>query len=405
MIARHDGRVLLVSGAIPGERVTATIERVARGVSYATVHRVDEPSPDRREPGFDPLCGGCLYAHIAYARQLELKGEVIADAFARIGRLRLPDRVEVVASPHDEGYRMRARLHVRGHASGFFREGSHDLCDARPTRQLLPATCDLLDRLASLVAGTDGIRELELSENVEASARVVHLVPGARVEAAAVEHVAEIEGLTGLTLGGWSASDPPAIVLSGDPHVVDAVTCGSRTVGLQRHVLSFFQGNRHLLQDLVSHVGDLVPRAASVVDLYAGTGLFAVTAAAGREARVIAVEGDRASAEDLQVNARQVEGAVELVHESVEMFTSRSRPAPDAMIVDPPRTGMSREALEGAIRLGARRIVYVSCDVATLARDAKRLVDAGYAIVQVRGFDLFPNTPHVESVVVFDRTA
>src|SRR5205823_11013281 len=96
----------------------------------------------------DPLCGGCLYAHIGYSRQLELKALVIADAFARIGRLALPAPVRVIASP-EEGYRMRARLHLRGRLAGFFREGTHEICDARQTRQLLPATSDALDRLVA----------------------------------------------------------------------------------------------------------------------------------------------------------------------------------------------------------------------------------------------------------------
>ena len=98
MIARADGQIVLVSGAIPGERVTATIERVAKGTAYARTMTVDEPSPDRREPGGDLLCGGCLLAHVAYPRQLQIKSLVIADAFARIGRLPLADPVRVAPS-------------------------------------------------------------------------------------------------------------------------------------------------------------------------------------------------------------------------------------------------------------------------------------------------------------------
>jgi len=148
MIARADGQVVLVAGAIPGERVTVRVERVAKGVAHAQVLSVDHPSADRREPFTDPLCGGCLYAHIAYPRQLELKGQVLADAFARIGGITLPGPVGVAASP-DEGYRMRARLHIRDGRAGFFREGTHDLCDARQTRQLLAPTCDVVERLSA----------------------------------------------------------------------------------------------------------------------------------------------------------------------------------------------------------------------------------------------------------------
>src|ERR1700687_2130982 len=176
MVARADGQLVLVAGAIPGERLTARVERVARGVAYAQTLSVEEPSADRRDVFTDPLCGGCLYAHIDYPRQLAIKAEVVADAFARIRRIYLSWPVRVAASA-DEGYRMRARLHLRGGRAGFFREGSHELCDARGTRQLLPATCDVLERLASGIRslGVDAVRELEVSENVEASQRAGHL--------------------------------------------------------------------------------------------------------------------------------------------------------------------------------------------------------------------------------------
>ena len=203
MIGRHDGRVVLVSGAIPGERVQARIGRVAKGMALADAVAIDEPSPDRRSSSEDPLCGGCLYRHIAYPRQLEIKSQVIADAFTRIGHLELPAPVVVAGSPED-GYRMRARLHVRGGRAGFFREGTHDLCDARQTRQLLPASLEALDRLMAAVRsiGANTVREIELSENVDASERVVHLetsepvdprlvaklVVGRRLDARSVRH-------------------------------------------------------------------------------------------------------------------------------------------------------------------------------------------------------------------------
>jgi 23S rRNA (uracil1939-C5)-methyltransferase len=129
-----------------------------------------------------------------------------------------------------------------------------------------------------------------------------------------------------------------------------------------------------------------------------------VAAARLRHALVTAVEGDRVAADDLAANASLTDGAVTAVHQSVETFTA-VRSNPDVVIVDPPRTGMSKEALASVVRLRAARVVYVSCDVATLARDARRLVDSGYAITRADAFDLFPNTPHVETVVVFDRSA
>jgi 23S rRNA (uracil1939-C5)-methyltransferase len=393
MIARAAGQVVLVGGAIPGESVRARIERVGKGVAYAETLEVESASADRREVFADLQCGGCLYGHIAYPRQMELKGQVIGDAFQRIGRLPLRVPVRVAASPED-GYRMRARLHVRGRRVGFFREGTHEVCDARQTRQLLPATCDALDRVGGAMQSLamDAVREVELAENVDASDRVLFLDAASEIDARAVERLADIEGVTGVVTASAS---------HGDTHVTDRLAVGDVTVSLRRHVLAFFQGNRHLLPALVTHVVDQVPANGEVLDLYAGVGVFAVSAALARGVRVTAVEGDRVAAADLASNVAAAGGSMVAVHQAVEDFVSHT-PVSTA-IVDPPRTGMSRDALNGVLRLNAPRVIYVSCDVATLARDARRLVDAGYGIERIDAFDLFPNTPHVETVVVFVR--
>jgi 23S rRNA (uracil1939-C5)-methyltransferase len=173
-------------------------------------------------------------------------------------------------------------------------------------------------------------------------------------------------------------------------------------ITLRRHVLAFFQGNRFLLRDLVAHVSDQVPTGSRMIDLYAGGGLFALAAERVRGAVVTAVEADRVSAEDLAANVASARSAITPVYRPVEVFTRTAQLGTDVVLVDPPRTGMSREALRGLVQLGGRRIVYVSCDIATLARDTRLLIDAGYEIARADAFDMFPNTPHVETVVVFD---
>ena len=404
MIARVDGQVVLVADAIPGERVRARVEKVGRGVAYARTLSVEEASGDRREPFADPLCGGCLYSHIAYPRQLQIKSEVIADALRRIGRLELPAAVAVAGSP-EAGYRMRARMHVRGHRLGFFRENSHDVCDARATRQLLPATSEALDRLMAAMRslGLEHVRAGELSENVDASERVVFLDAAAAVDASTIDLLAATDGLTGLG---------SAFGAGGSLYVTDVLTIAERSLTLRRHVQSFFQGNRHLLNPLVAHVADRVPVGSTVLDLYAGVGLFAVAAAVVRNASVVAVEGDAVAAGDLQANATASGGQITAVRGAVEGIAAGTPgawsggaglPAAETIIVDPPRTGMSSPAVDQVVKLAAPRLVYVSCDVATLARDARRIVDHGYTIERADAFDLFPNTPHVETVVVFAR--
>lgn len=402
MIARADGQVVLVSGVIPGERAAVRIERVGKGVAYGEAVSIENRSPDRVEPRGDPFCGGCVYRHVAYQRQLTIKAELIADALIRIGKIAWPHVLPVLPSPID-GYRMRARLHIRERRLGFFREGTHDICDARKTGQLLPATCDVLEELlARLNAhGLQGGVELDVSENVDATERVVHLELQNATDAARLSHLPLPQGLTGATMGRSAPSRLPGTVISGSPHVTDVVSLDGRAVSLRRHVLAFFQGNRFLLGSLVKHVVGQIAAGEEVIDLYAGTGLFSIAAAAARGARVTAVEGDHVAASDLAANAAPFGALIEPVHEAVETFVAHRHPRTGTIIVDPPRIGMSKESLLGAIHVGAPQLVYVSCDVATLARDSRKLLDAGYALRRLDAFDLFPNTPHVETVAVF----
>jgi tRNA/tmRNA/rRNA uracil-C5-methylase (TrmA/RlmC/RlmD family) len=453
MIARYDGQVVLVAAAIPGERVRARVERVSKGVIYATTVDVLHPSPDRRKIEGDWLCGGNIYAHVAYRRQLEIKADVIADAFARIARMPLGtmpalrpfDRLRValsevegrhapgggddaataadreapaaggeararvpVTGSEERGYRMRARLHVRNGRVGFYREGTHDLCDPASTGQLLPQTLEALDRVGRALyrEQTAGVTSIDLSENMPGDQRVLH------VEIDRPADLSPVADEVGADLTGLSYSGPFArmsSIVAGSPLVTDRVLIstedGEHAMTLQRDVRAFFQGNRYLLPTLVTRVLSLVV-PGPVVDLYAGVGLFGVAlAACGRE-DIVAVEGDRVSAQDLKANAAAHGAAIAAMREPVETYLARRAALPDAsLIVDPPRTGMSREALAGILAWRPPAIVYVSCDVATLARDVRRLLDAGYVLDHIEAFDLFPNTAHVETVVRLTRSS
>lgn len=407
MIARHEGQILLVLGAIPGERVLARVDRAEKRLAFATVVRVLDQSADRRKAAVDPLCGGCVYSHIAYGRQVTLKAEVIADAFGRIGRIPLEAPVPVEPSI-DLGYRIRARLHVIGGRAGFLREGTHQLCDPALTGQLQPATLTAV--MAALSAlGADGgpaVSAIEVTENIAGEQRAIHvgLAPGATVSGPQLTAVVTAAGLTGCT----ARTADGVLVSAGDAHVADplsVLTGGRATAGvLQRSPESFFQANRYLLASLVASVLDVVRPEGPVLDLYAGVGLFSVALAATGLREITAVEGDRASGADLRRNAAPYGGAIRFVIGRVEDHLGRAGDVAAATIlVDPPRTGISRDAMNAIAPHGARRVVYVSCDPPTLARDARRLIDSGYRLTSLKGFDLFPNTPHVEVLAVFER--
>ena len=403
MLARHNGQVVLIWGAIPGERVRARIERTGKGVLYAETLEVLTASSDRRDAVTDWRCGGNVFAHVTYSRQLHLKADIIRDAFARIARMPLTEAPNVIGSP-ERGYRMRARLHVRNTRIGFMREGSHELCEVGPTAQMLPETVAWIDSAQECLrrGRLTGLASIEIAENIPGSERACHLELEPGVSAAPFAVLGR-DGLTGLSA---QLHDRRRVEqLSGVQSVSDVLLVKpddeSTAFRLRRDARAFFQGNRFLLERLVRHVAALVPDGP-IVDLYAGVGLFGLSLAAGGAVDVTVVEGDPVGGRDLEENAQPFAEHVRVEHSSVEGFVRRHASADDTtFIVDPPRTGMSKDALSGIVRLMPKRIIYVSCDVATLARDARALVNAGYSLEGLSGIDLFPNTAHVESIGTF----
>jgi len=395
MLARADGAIVLVSGALPGELVEARIERRQRGTIWARTERVPEPSPQR--VGEPNPCGGCVLSHASYEHQLGLKQGIVQDAFARVARL--PVEAPPIVPSRTDGYRMRARLHVEAARIGFYLEATHTLCAPASTGQLLPGTLAAIDAAAAVLAETPGaVTSIEVAENRDASERAFHLELARDADPSRLGAIAEVPGITSLSLSHLQS--PRVRVLSGEGRVTDRFTAQSRAWSISRTTQAFFQGNRYLLEALVAHV--LAPLGrGGVMDLYAGAGLFAVAAAAHGHAPVIAVEGDAMSAADLRRNTTDWRGLIHARHESVESHLQNRRTLrPQTLILDPPRTGLSGKALEGVAGLRAPRIVYVSCDAPTLARDVRALVDAGYELRQLTAFDLFPNTAHVETVAV-----
>jgi 23S rRNA (uracil1939-C5)-methyltransferase len=394
MIARHEGAVVLVSGAIPGEVVDADVEKVQRGTVWAATREVLERSPDRLDEAPDGACGGSVFAHVAYERQRTLKAAIIEDSLRRLGRITLPEPIDVAGSPID-GYRMRARLHVRDGRIGFFREGTHSICDPAVTRQLGDGAIGVIRDLERSLAGAGSVivSDIDIAENVDATARAIHLDLCRDADPSRLAALAQVANVDGASCA--HPENPRTLELFGTTTLSDEI-CGVR---IDRHVRSFFQGNRYLLMPFVEWVLGRVT-TGPLVDLYAGVGLFSLTAAGVGAGPITAVEGDTFAARDLKRNAR---GDITVLELPVERF----RPAPAervaTVIVDPPRTGMSKAALARAIDVKAPTLVYVSCDVATLARDARQLIDAGYRIGSARAFDLFPNTAHVETVIAFAR--
>lgn len=368
-LARHEGKAIFVSGALPGERVLATITEEKKDYARADLTEILEASPDRVEPAcpYYGVCGGCDLQHLSAGAQAVQKELIVKENLSRIGHLDSESiTVLPVASAAGWGYRSRVRFHIdlEGKKVGFLGRMSNDLVDIRHC----PILCDALNRLL------DEKRPLIL-------------------KAAAMRKATE----------GWQNRNRYVQVpaFAGDTKVSlssreVAVEVAGKTLWADSNV--FFQSNRLVLPAMIDFV-KAYTSGAIVLDLYAGVGTFAAfVEEPGRT--VIAVEQDKRCLELAKKNV----GTTEFFSQSIEQWIlTQPHKKVDTVIVDPPRVGLDRNVLEGIAALGPDSIVYVSCDSGTLARDCSRFSELGYKVDTLQVFDLYPQTSHVETVVLITR--
>ena len=342
MLAHDAGCVVLVTGAIPGERVRARVDTRRRDVIHATVVEVLDPDSDRREMSGteDPACGGQVYQHICYRRQLELKSEVVRDALRRIGQFPDVRPVPVAGSP-ERGFRLRARLHIGPRGLGFLRAGTHETCDVGQTGQLLPETervvAEIGQRLDRRSTVGTSLAHVDVAENVEGDERVVHFTLRRSLKYRRLAEIAELPGVSGVSVrpmrggivriaGSATLGDPVAVLSGGE---------GPKDAELRRHAPAFFQVNRYMVPTLVAAVGQRVP-PGPVLDLYAGVGLFAVSLAGRVGVAVTAVERDRLAVGDLRCNAEPFGPRLRVVGAPVERYLlQRTSPIEGTVVLDP----------------------------------------------------------------------
>lgn len=404
-----EGKTVFLPFVLPAEEVSATIVQEKSSFARATADQVVKPSPYRVKapcPYFSS-CGGCHYQHAGYAAQLENKRAILKETLLRNGKLDWKGDI-ITHSGEPWNYRNRSRLKVRGgpdFAMGYHRMGSHDLL---PVKEC-PISSKLINRVLQQVwelgeAGKvpAGITEIEFFAD-HADTRMILEVylaadaPDMHDFAAALQAKApEIKGMAFFAenTGGETGAQPPKYAV-GESAL--AYQVGEKAFRVSAG--SFFQVNRYLVRELVQAVaGDFHGRIA--LDLYAGVGLFA-SHLAKRFDQVFAVESAPNSSADLQANA--IKNMVP-VRSTAEGFLPRClNMQPELVVVDPPRAGLGAKATQLLAALRVKRIVYVSCDPATLARDVRLLLETGYRVEEVHMADLFPQTFHIESIVRLAR--
>ena len=427
--AHGRGKAVFVPFVLAEEKIEATLTEQKPGFARAHVDSIIDPSPHRVQPScqYFSRCGGCHYQHANYDHQLEIKKEILRESLRRTAKLDLPFDIEVHPSP-PWNYRNRSRLQVQTEkvrvtptfAAGYFKMASHELLAVEEC----PISSPLINRgIASLWqsgrAGKvpEGVREVEFFASADDTQLLVDVGCAREARRAAVRVWAE----------DWQAALPevagvvafrepnPGDRKAGAQEILVAVGASSLTYQTERASYrvsagSFFQTNRNLTDQLVKIV-TAGQSGKLALDLYAGVGLFS-TALACDFHHVVSVESSQTSSADLaynqpsngetvQATTEQYLGGAQTTGRRIGkgVVSARVPNKPDLAVVDPPRNGLGERVARSLAALGAPRVIYVSCDPATLARDLVPLLAAGYRVEQVHLVDLFPQTYHLESVV------
>ena len=393
-LGRHEGKVIFVPYAMPGEE--ALVEIVEDKGRYARARLIEilSPSPHRVGPPcphFGPgKCGGCQWQHIAYPAQLELKAAVVGDQLARLGRL--PD--VPVKRPLPNASPWHYRNHVQFSVGDDGRLG-FVATDGRRVETV--EVCHLLHPLleelfAALDLELPGLTRLSLRAGVNTGDQMVIFETHDDLPPA-LESDLPISCVLLL-------SDGAPANLVGSNYITEVVA-GRR---FRISAPSFFQVNTAAAEELVRVVGEYLAPAGdeTLLDAYCGVGTFALSLA-DKVGRVIGIEEDAGAVADARLNIAELTN-VEFMEGRVEALLPQLDRPIDLAVLDPPRQGCRPDALMTLIELAPLRVVYVSCDPATLARDARKLAEGGYQLLEVQPVDMFPQTYHVESVALFEKS-
>ena len=386
-----DGRAVFVPYVLPGEQVRLRLVEDKRRYARGELLEVLKPSPTRIEPRCPhfKVCGGCHYQHMPYPDQLALKAGILADQLERIGGLSDPPVQPTIPAPQPWNYRNHVQFHLT-------EDGKLGYMGARSQAVIPIQECHLPE--ASLNAiwpqlNFEPIQELGrigLRAGVEDDFLLILESEELTAPALSVED---------LDLSVVHLSPAGVLVLAGSDYVLIEVS--SRLFHVS--AASFFQVNTPIAAAMVEHIlANITLRpSSSVLDVYCGVGLFSAFIAQ-QAGRLVGIESNPYACDDFVINLAEFEH-VELYQDKVEAVLKNISLDPDLILVDPPRSGLSRDAMQGILAQGARDIVYVSCDPATLARDARFLSAGGYQLTQITPFDLFPQTYHIESISFWEK--
>ena len=424
-VARIDGRVVFVHGALRGEKCRVLILKTLKSVAFAKVLEVIEPSSERITPDcpYFPRCGGCTYRHIRYEEELRLKRQRVQDNLSRIGGSDVT--VEEILGARDTlRYRNKAQYPVsKDGAVGFYRARTHEAIECEHCLLVKPEADAAAEALREYmqscrVAGYDEktgrglVRHLYIRSNAAGESLVCVLVNGDKLpkEDRLVTLLRDAcPKCTGIVLG---TNTKKGNVILGDRYRtlwgsdrLEDTLCG-KTFRLS--VPSFYQVNRVQAERLYAKAIEFAGLTGqeTVLDLYCGAGTITL-ALSDHAKKVLGAEIVPEAIDDARENAARngVKNAEFFCGDASDVAKKLAREnlRPDVITVDPPRKGLAADVVESIAEMQPQRVVYVSCDSATMARDVKRLADLGYTAQRACAVDMFPRADHVETVCLLSK--
>jgi 23S rRNA (uracil1939-C5)-methyltransferase len=394
-LARHEGRVIFVPFTIPGETVEAEIVREKKEYAEGEIVRIITPSADRREapcPVFT-VCGGCQLQHLPEEAQIRYKVEAMREVLARIGKITSYDLLPPIPSPLPFHYRTRAQLKVERGEIGYYRQKSHQIVAIdRCPLLIAPLNAAIEAVLRSLQR--DRLEEIELQAVPSGDFLIV--LRGDQFPHDRAEHFYET-ARQALPLKGVIVGNRRGWHVFGENFLIDTI----REKRFRISERAFSQVNPAVNRLLIETVLDWAAPSPNdhLLELYSGIGNFTVFIAE-RAGAVTAVEGNRAAVEDARWNLKtagltnatlQIASAEERVRRAIKEKKSYTQ-----LFLDPPREGAGKAVMQGIASLAPQKVLYLSCDPATFARDARILLDRGYLLGRLQPFDMFPQTGHLE---------
>ncbi|MBN2555509.1 MAG: class I SAM-dependent RNA methyltransferase [Anaerolineales bacterium] len=386
----EDGRMIFVAHAAPGERVTCNIIEDHAHWAKATLVDVLQPIAKRVAPRCPHYgaCGGCHYQFLPYKAQLEAKTNIVRSQMQRIAKIEHPPVNNIIPSPSPWNMRNQLQFHQNAEGwLGFHRAGSHEVLPVQTC--LLPheSIAELWPRAE--LEYIPGLRRIAFrSDSAENAMIVFHAKKPAEIEMR-MDAPASV---------AW-ASPAGTQILGGDDHLFYSVREREFVVS----PASFFQVNNALTEKMVEVVFNFlqIKSGEIVFDLYSGVGLFAAFAAE-QGAAITAAEVSSSACEDFAINLDAFDH-VEMYQAQTSVALEAITKKPNAIIMDPPRSGLSSEVRDALIRIRPRRMAYISCDTATFARDARHLIEGGFKLHTIQPMDLFPQTYHIELISLWEK--